>query len=148
MRVQQKAQQQGFTLIELMIVIAIIAILAGIGIPSYQNYMAKARFAEVISTAALPQDQVVECFQTTDRDATVCATQAESIVSGAFNTAIISTIKAVGDNANNKVTITTTTTTAAFNGVTHTMVGIKTAAGLVLWNLDDANSTCVNAALC
>jgi len=43
----------GFTLIELMIVIAIISILASIAVPSYKKYTQKARFAEVI-TSALP----------------------------------------------------------------------------------------------
>lgn len=41
-------RQSGFTLIELMIVVAIVAILAAIALPAYQSYTKKAKFSEVI----------------------------------------------------------------------------------------------------
>lgn len=56
-----KQNQQGFTLIELMIVVAIIGILAAIAIPAYSNYTTKARFTEVISMTSGLKTGVEAC---------------------------------------------------------------------------------------
>lgn len=55
---------QGFTLIEMMIVIAIIAILVGIGMPSYKSYTRKAHYSEVVAAASPFKAGVEECFNT------------------------------------------------------------------------------------
>ena len=58
-----KQAQKGFTLIELMIVVAIIGILAAVAVPAYQNYTLKARYSEVIGGASPYKLAVELCAQ-------------------------------------------------------------------------------------
>lgn len=58
-----KAMQKGFTLIELMIVVAIIGILAAIALPAYQDYTNKARVSEVVLAASSARTCVSEIVQ-------------------------------------------------------------------------------------
>ncbi len=55
-------KQSGFTLIELMIVVAIIGILAAIAIPAYQDYTARAQVSEAVNLAAGLKSTVVEIY--------------------------------------------------------------------------------------
>lgn len=55
-------KQQGFTLIELMIVVAIIGILAAIAIPAYQDYTVRAKVSEIVGIAAASKTAVYDHF--------------------------------------------------------------------------------------
>ena len=66
-----KAVQKGFTLIELMIVVAIIGILAAVALPAYQDYTARAKMSEAILAASACRTSITETVQSASAMPTV-----------------------------------------------------------------------------
>ena len=63
MKTSLKRAQQGFTLIELMIVVAIIGILAAVALPAYQDYTKRAKMSEVVLAASACRTTITEVIQ-------------------------------------------------------------------------------------
>ncbi|NBI42348.1 prepilin-type N-terminal cleavage/methylation domain-containing protein [[Haemophilus] felis] len=86
--------EKGFTLIELMIVIAIVAILATVAIPSYQNYTKKAAMTELIQASAPYRSEVEICIYNTNNK-TQCNGGVKGIQANKTNTNSSTRIKAI-----------------------------------------------------
>ncbi len=104
--------QQGFTLIELMIVVAIIGILAAIAIPAYQDYTIRAQVSEGMNLAAAAKAAVAEDFlnegaapvNRTDAGMTATATDTQGKYVASVNVANGTIVITYGNEANAQIT--------------------------------------------
>jgi len=142
LNVMNKAQK-GFTLIELMIVVAIIGILAAVALPAYQTYTKKASFSEVVLATSTVKTAIEVCYAGRGKfDLDSCDEEDEIGITEAA--------AAVGANVDS-VDFTTTAGTitatgiAAVDSMDYELVATETQ-GTLVWS--DATSTCIAAGLC
>lgn len=150
-RIFDMKRQSGFTLIELMIVVAIVAILAAIALPAYQNYTKRAKFSEVIAATGPSKTAVEVCVQGSDATVnnalmTTCATASTNAASGAFDTTKVASVGATASGATG-VVITATGNTTVFPGtMTYILTGTaNTTSRQVTWV---KSGSCVANGLC
>jgi type IV pilus assembly protein PilA len=143
-KTMNKSTQQGFTLIELMIVVAIIGILASIALPAYQQYTAKSKFTEVVMATNAIKSAVEVCAQTegglTDCDATDDPA-VSAAVAGASNGTYVSTVAVTDDTA---VITATATSSGGLGGETYILTP-SYSNGAVTWAV---SGTCQNKGYC
>ncbi|MBX9267027.1 pilin [Chromobacterium violaceum] len=143
---KKQRKQQGFTLIELMIVVAIVGILAAIAIPAYQDYTKRARVSEGLQLASAAQTAIAEYYSSqgafyasgsapyntgyglaaptsiTGSSVSQVAVQANGVIQVTFNTtvsngALLELVPVVGTGSVNWVCTYTGATSAASNAI-------------------------------
>lgn len=122
----KKQLQQGFTLIELMIVVAIIGILAAVALPAYQDYTVRAKMSEVILAMSACRTSITEVYQSGGSTPTANSWGCESTAASKY-------VNAVTTSADGAVTATVQGISASVDTSLVTLVPLQNATGAATW---------------
>lgn len=140
--------QRGFTLIEMLVVVAIAGILAAIAVPQYQTYTKRAKFAEVVSSVQPFKMGVESCFQSTGLLAgcTAGSNGVPADATTATGDATKTVVASVATGANGVITATGST---AVDGATYILEPAAPTAGAaaLIWTVK-STSTCKTSGYC
>ena len=136
--------QSGFTLIELMIVVAIIGILASIAVPAYQTYTKKAKFTEVVSATAPFKTGIELCAIDQGVSPIAACAAGQNGVPLAVAASPSPYVASVAASAAGVITATATAT-GGLAGEDYVLTPTYTVGASVVWA---KSGTCVAAAIC
>lgn len=142
------SKQEGFTLIELMIVIAIVGILAAIAVPTYGTYAMKAKFSEVVAMTAAYKTGVVACAQDGSCVASPSALGGIALGTGTMPSSTTTDFLASIAVSPEGVITATAVSAGGLNGETYILTPAYTAGTPIVWSVSGTCLTRTGGPIC